>query len=119
MPGAHRNDDKRFCNAKTVVVGQSSVFVNNKLWAVEGDVDTHCFEGELEAIYGPKNVYIENKLVICAIGDAARSDKPIPTCCGPLCPEHPAPSTWPRDKSNNVKVYHGVRGGMARRVNEL
>ena len=40
--GAHRQDDLRTCGAKTVVVGQSSVFVNNKLWAVEGDICDHA-----------------------------------------------------------------------------
>ena len=41
MPGAHRDRDRRFCGAKTIVTGQSSVLVNNKLWAVEGDRDTN------------------------------------------------------------------------------
>lgn len=115
MPGAHRDGDSRFCGATTIVTGQSSVFVNNKLWAVEGDRDTHCFEGELIPIYGKKNVYIENKLVTCAIGDAAAGDKPH---CNPFL-DHPGPATWPRGKSDNVKVYDGARGGTATRVSQL
>lgn len=129
MPGVHREEDKRFNNSKTIVIGQSTVFVNNKLWAVEGDISTKCEEARLIPIYGQKNVYIEGKLVICAIGDAA-------VCCDPECPPEvvvppktdlelmtqccpPEPSTWPRGKSDTVKVYHGARGGTATRVSQL
>ncbi len=41
MPKAHREGDTRTCGAATVVVGQDFVFVNKKLWAVEGDPDDH------------------------------------------------------------------------------
>lgn len=112
MPSAHRDGDKRFCNADTIVVGQSTVFVNNKLWAVEGDPDTHCFEGNLKAFYGPRNVFIENKHVICAIGDQASSDK---KSCNPLN-KHVPPQTWPRGKSPNVKIYETARGGRAIKI---
>jgi len=37
MPAAHRHDDLRVCGATTIVSGQGTVFVNGKLWAVEGD----------------------------------------------------------------------------------
>jgi hypothetical protein len=105
MPGAHRNGDSRFCGASTIVVGQSTVFVNGILWAVEGDKDSHCFEGDLQAVYGAKNVYIENKLVICAMGDAAADDH---AGCEVL---HPSGATNPRGHSGDVQVYGGAAGG--------
>jgi hypothetical protein len=104
MPGAHRDDDDRFCGAITIVTGQSTVFVNNKLWAVEGDLDTHCNEGALIASYGPKNVFIGGKNVICAVGDTAAPDN---SCAIP----HPGPPTNPRGHSMDVVVYGGAAGG--------
>lgn len=74
MPGAHRNNDSRYCGAKTIVETQTTVFVNNQLWAVEGDPNTHG-EGRLYAFYGAKNIYVENKLIICAPGDKASEDE--------------------------------------------
>jgi len=41
MPQAHRDGDNRSCGAVTIVVGQSNVFVNGKLWAVDGDPNDH------------------------------------------------------------------------------
>lgn len=41
MPGSYRDSDTRFCGARTVVSGQSSVFVNSLLWDVDGDPNTH------------------------------------------------------------------------------
>lgn len=105
MPGAHRHNDDRFCGATTIVTGQSSVFVNGRLWAVEGDKDTHCFMGDLIASYGAKNVYIEGKLVICAVGDSAADDL---AGCFVL---HPAGSTNPNGHSSDVGVYGGAAGG--------
>jgi hypothetical protein len=105
MPGAHRNTDDRICTAITKVIGQDSVFVNNLLWAVEGDIDTHCDEGALIASYGAKNVYINNKLVICAVGDTAEPDHEA--CVIP----HPDPSTDPKGHSMDVIVYGGGAGG--------
>lgn len=94
MPGAHRDGDARFCGAKTIVVGQGSVFVNGKLWAVEDDPEDHG-AGELIAIVAPKNVYINGKLVICAVGDAAQPDN---------FPHFP-PETYPEERSQDVFVY--------------
>lgn len=105
MPGAHRDTDSRFCGAKTIVQGQSTVRVNGLLWAVEGDKDTHCNQGELIPVYGTKNVYIENKLVICAMGDFAASDK---LAC---FVKHPAGATNPKGHSPDVIVYGGGAGG--------
>jgi hypothetical protein len=94
MPGAHREDDLRFCAAETIVVGQNTVKVNSKLWAVEDDPNSHG-AGELVAVYGAKNVRINNKLVICAIGDEAKPDNAL----------HPVPPTDPETSSPNVFVY--------------
>lgn len=41
MPPAHRHDDPRACGAKTVVLNQDSVTVNEKLWAVKGTTNNH------------------------------------------------------------------------------
>ena len=68
---AHRKDDKRDCGAKTVVVGQSTVFVNGRLWAVKDDPNDH---GDGQLIPGGSlTVYAEGKLVIIK-GDSARPD---------------------------------------------
>lgn len=97
MPGAHRDTDDRYCGGKTIVVGQNNVFVNNLLWAVKNDPEDHG-HGELIPVYGWKNVYINNKLVICAIGDKAYPDDAF----------HPAPPTDPYEHSDNVFVYDGI-----------
>lgn len=97
MPGCHRNGDSRFCGADTIVQNQSTVFVNNKLWAVEGDPEHHG-EGRLIAVYGAKNVYINNKLVICAVGDKAGGD----------LAGHPAPPTDPSQASGDTYVYENA-----------
>lgn len=97
MPKAHREEDRRFCGAKTIVEGQSSVYVNNKLWAVEGDPNDHV-HGELISIYSKRNIFIENKRAIVAIGDAAGPD-------GPNYDLHPYPPTDPLEGSDNVIAY--------------
>lgn len=94
MPGAHRDGDTRFCGATTKVQGQGSVKVNDKLWAVEGDPESHV-HGNLKAVYGTLDVKIEDKLVIVAVGDVAGSDEE----------GHPGPPTDPKGKSGDVKVY--------------
>lgn len=105
MPGAHRHGDDRFCGATTKVVGQNNVKVNGILWAVEGDIDTHCDQGNLIPVYGAMNVYINNKLVICGMGDIAAPDK---ADCEVL---HPTGPTNPKGHSPNVIVYGGAAGG--------
>lgn len=104
MPQAHRHTDSRFCNATTIVSGQSSVYVNNKLWAVEGDQDTHT-DGALIAAYAPMNTYIENKLIIVAPGDSANPDYNDP--------RHPTPLSRPKTGSTNTYAYAGGAGGNA------
>lgn len=72
--GAHRNNkDTRKCGAKTKVVGQSTVFVNDELWAVRGDHDDHG-DGHLIDTAG-HTVFIEDKPVIVHGPDKAVPDK--------------------------------------------
>jgi hypothetical protein len=107
MPGAHRDGDDRFCGAKTIVIGQNKVVVNNLLWAVEGDIDDHCGEGSLSAIYGPPKIKIGEKYIICGVGDTASLDR-----AGGGCEViHPAGSTDPKGHSFDVLVYGGQAGG--------
>lgn len=96
MPGAHRNDDLRFCTAKTIVVGQGSVYVNGKLWAVEGDPNDHG-AGNLIQVYNGGNVYAEGKKIIVAVGDLAEPDNLF----------HPFPPTDPSTASGDVFAYTG------------
>ena len=105
MPGAHRHDDSRFCGATTIVTGQNTVRVEGKFWAVEGDKDTHCNQGELNAVYGAGNIRISGKKVICAVGDTAASDK---AGCEI---KHPAGATNPLGHSYTVIIYGGRAGG--------
>ena len=71
MPQAHRNNDSRFCGALTIVQGQSSVFVNGRLWAVDNDPNTHGAGG---LIPSGTSVFINNKKVIVLFPDQARID---------------------------------------------
>lgn len=105
MPGAHRDTDSRFCGATTKVTGQSKVLVNGLLWAVEGDKDTHCNEGELSAVYRSKCIEISGKKIICAMGDAAAPDR---AGCEVV---HPSGATNPLGHSYQVLVYGGAAGG--------
>jgi uncharacterized Zn-binding protein involved in type VI secretion len=72
MPKAHRDGDDRSCGAKTVVVGQSTVFVNGKLWAVLDDPNDHG-NGQLINSSG-STVFIEGKPVIVHGADHAKPD---------------------------------------------
>lgn len=71
MSQAHRDGDLRACGAETVVVGQSTVFVNEKLWAVENDPNTHADGG---LIASGSTVWIEGKKVIVNKPDLAKVD---------------------------------------------
>lgn len=93
MPAAHREDDGRYCGAKTIVTGQSSVYVNGKLWAVEDDKSDHGL-GDLIQVYGAGNVYIEGKKVI-VVGDEAEPDLEL----------HSNPPTDPEEGSGDVFCY--------------
>jgi len=70
MPAAHRHGDNRTCSATTTVIGQSTVKVNGKLWAVKDDTNTHSGGG---LINSGTTVFIEGKPVI-VVGDQAKVD---------------------------------------------
>jgi uncharacterized Zn-binding protein involved in type VI secretion len=72
MSQAHRDGDKRACDATTIVEGQKNVYVNGKLWAVEGDPNSHG-DGGLIATQ-KTNVFINGKQVIVNAPDLAEPD---------------------------------------------
>lgn len=97
MPyGAHRNGDSRSCGASTVVNNQSTVYVNNQLWAVKDTVNNHG-NGQLINSTG-STVIIENKEVIVHGPDMAQPDN----LC-PVAPQHCNPFT--AEGSGDVFAY--------------
>ena len=86
MPSVHRSTDPRSCGATTVVVGQSSVYADQLLIAVDGDPNTH---GDGNLIAGSNNVFINNKLVVNHTPDEAAADG----LCAPLGGSHCSPVT--------------------------
>lgn len=79
------------------------MFVNGKLAAVDNDpCGGHGGGGNLNPIYGQKNIYIEGKLIICAVGDSAKNlDMRF----------HPPGPVDPLQHSIDVAVYGGFAGG--------
>jgi len=71
MPAAHRHGDARACGATTVVIGNSTTYVDGKLWAVIGDINTH---GEGGLVPSGSTVYVQGKLVIVNTPDDADPD---------------------------------------------
>jgi hypothetical protein len=69
------------------------VYVNNKLWSVEGDKETHG-NGDLVSVYG-STIRIENKLIIVAPGDQS-----VPDNLG-----HSAAFPWPEVASTDTFAY--------------
>lgn len=69
----HRHSDARIpdCGATTVVVNNSTVFVNGLLWAVEGDPNTHIL-GNLIAT-NPRTVWVQ-KINVIVRGNHAQPD---------------------------------------------
>lgn len=96
MPGAHRFNDSRQCGATTIVAGQSTVYVNGKLWSVVGDPNSH---GAGNLILGgassPATVKINGIPVIV---------HPT-TPAGPDLALHPIPPTDTASSSGNVNAY--------------
>lgn len=88
---AHRDGDARQCGASTIVSGQSTVFVNNKLASVNQDPNSHG-EGRLSAHCN--NVYIENKLAVNHTPDKAGGD----------LADHPMPPTDTAQGSPDVFI---------------
>jgi uncharacterized Zn-binding protein involved in type VI secretion len=95
MPKAHRETDARICGATTVVNGQSTVFVNSKLWAVLGDPNTHG-DGDLINTTG-NTVFINGLPVIVHGPDDAQPDD--------LCPLSPHCNPKTAQGSDNVYCY--------------
>lgn len=83
MPAAHRNGDPRICGAATTVTGQSTVFVNGRLWSVRGDPDTHG-AGNLINSTGD-TVFCEGIPVIVHGPDHANMDNLCPIVGDPHC----------------------------------
>lgn len=96
MPPAHRHDDLRTCGATTTVIGQGTVTVNGKLWAVDNDPNTHGSGG---LIPSGATVTIEGKLVIVHAADSAQPDN----LCIPIGPPHCNPLT--AQGSSDVSAY--------------
>lgn len=96
MPASHRDADPRVCGALTVVVGQSTVFVDDLLWAVIGDPNDHGSGG---LIPSGSTVFCEDKLVIVNSPDSALADD----LCIPLGGPHCSPST--AGGSGTVSAY--------------
>lgn len=79
---AHCHGDARNCGASTIVGGQSHVTISGKLWAVEGDPNSHG-GGALISSHGW--LTIKGRGVIVA-GDHAAADSlcPTPPHCDPV-----------------------------------
>jgi uncharacterized Zn-binding protein involved in type VI secretion len=92
MPRAHRDSDSRTCGAKTVVSGQGNVYVEGKLWAVNGDKNNHGNSGPLRSVVG-STVKINNIRVIVQ-GDQASPDA-----------FHSEPLTWPSSFASKTYAY--------------
>jgi hypothetical protein len=82
MPAIHRNNDLRSCGAKTIVVGQSKVYANGELVAVNGDPNTH---GNGGLIAGSRRVFINGKAVVNHTPDGANPDDLCPDPGGAHC----------------------------------
>ena len=83
MPyGAHIHGHSRVCGAKTTVLNQSTVYVNNELWAVKDSTNS---DGNGQLIPTGQTIYVENKLVICHTPDSAQPDGlcPLDPHCNP------------------------------------
>jgi hypothetical protein len=96
MPKAHRYFDPRSCGAATIVQNQSTVYVNDRLWAVKDTENSHGAGGLIPT---GTTVYIEDKLVIVHTPDNAKPDN----LCPPLDGEHCHPHT--AGGSDNVVAY--------------
>jgi uncharacterized Zn-binding protein involved in type VI secretion len=91
MPGAHREDDNRYCGA-TNKPEQQHVRANGQPWTVHGQENTHG-HGELISVVG-STVRIGGIRVIVFGDTAARDDA-----------DHPGPPTDPEGHSDNVNAY--------------
>jgi uncharacterized Zn-binding protein involved in type VI secretion len=92
MAAGHRHSDPRNCSATTVVSGQSTVYVNGLLIAVENDQDTHG-NGQLVSV-SAGTVKINGKKVIVTTDQALADSAP-----------HSPPLTYPSTGSPDVNFY--------------
>lgn len=99
MPGAHRNGDKRSDSTQstTIVSNQSTVFVNNKLWAVEGDMES---DGMGQLISKSAGTVFVNGIKIIVEGTDDASPDPL---CALLGGEHCHPHA--NEGSSDVFAY--------------
>lgn len=103
MPPAHRETDKRYCSADTIVVGQQTFQINSLKAAVESDLDDHSMLGALISA-SPGTYFINNKKAIVAMMDRA-----APDAQGGII--HPFSPTDPAQGSPNFFIYDGKAGG--------
>lgn len=94
MPKAHRHGDLRQCTATTIVSGQSTVYVNSRLWSVVGDPNSHG-GGNLIGLAAGSSVFINGINVIVHAPDPAAPDAAL----------HPPPPTDTGEGSSNVYAY--------------
>jgi len=82
MAQVHRQGDLRDCGATTIVNGQKFVYADGKLWAVDGDPNSHGGGNLIPSIVNA--IYINGKKVI-VVGDQAEPDglSPDPIDLGP------------------------------------
>lgn len=84
MPyAAHRNNDSRICGAVTTVQNQSSVYVNNELWAVLGSTNSHGAGGLINTT--GEDIYVENLPIIVHGPDDSNQDNLCPIVGEPHC----------------------------------
>lgn len=82
MAAIHRHSDPRTCGATTVVTGNSTVFANGLLVAVNGDPNTH---GGGDLIAACRNVFVHGKMVVNHSADNAAPDGLCPIVGGAHC----------------------------------
>ena len=86
MSKIHRDGDSRVCGATTKVIGQSTVYLDGKLVAVEGDPNTHGNGGLIAN--DDTTVFINNKKIIIHLASANKDD-----LCDSDGPPHCEPAT--------------------------
>lgn len=89
----HRQTDVRICGHTTVVVGQSNVYANGLLIAVDKDPNN---AGGGALIAQCNNVFINNKMVVNNTPDHAEPDS--------ACPASPHCDPYTNQGSPNVLV---------------
>ena len=81
MPNSHVHGNARACGATTIVIGQTFLTVNGKLWSVEGDINTDG-GGALSSSHSWLTI---NGKGVIVNGDSAAPDSLCPIPGGPHC----------------------------------